>query len=136
MISLPANSLLLVPRTICYASFMMVELHEEQDLEPLLERSQKRPVVLFKHSTQCSRSDAAHHELLAFSKRNPDVTCGIIHVIEDRELSDAMEERFGIEHESPQVIVVSSGKPVWHANHRRVTVEALEDAIGPRKAQG
>jgi len=113
---------------------MLVELHEEQDLEPLLERSQKRPVVFFKHSTQCSRSAAAHLELQTFSKRNPDVPCGIVHVIEDRELSDVLEERFGIEHESPQAIVVSFGKPVWHANHYRVTVNALEDATGTRKA--
>ena len=115
---------------------MLVELHEEQDLEPLLERSQKRPVVFFKHSTQCSRSDAAHHELQTFISRNPDVDCGIVNVIEDRELSDALEERFGIEHESPQAIVVSLGKPVWHASHSRVTAQALENAIGPRKAKG
>jgi bacillithiol system protein YtxJ len=134
VISLPGNSLLLVPSTICYANFMMVELHEEQDLEPLLERSQKRPVVLFKHSTQCGRSAAAHHEVQAFAKRHPDIPCGIVNVIEDRDLSDAMEERFGIEHESPQAIVLAHGKPVWHASHYRVTVHALEDAIGTRKA--
>ena len=115
---------------------MMVELHEEQDLEPLLERSQKRPVVLFKHSTQCSRSAAAHHEFENFVSRNPDVLCGIVLVIEDRELSDAMEERFGIQHESPQAIVLSFGKPVWYASHFRVTAQALETAIGTRKVQG
>jgi len=115
---------------------MMVELHEEQDLEPLLERSQKRPVVLFKHSTQCSRSAVAHHEFESFVSRNPDVLCGIVLVIEDRELSDAMEERFGIQHESPQAIVLSFGKPVWHASHFRVTAQALETALGTRKVQG
>jgi len=44
-------------------------------------------------------------------------------------LSESMEERFGIRHESPQAIVVSNGKPVWHASHLRVTAKALEDAI-------
>jgi bacillithiol system protein YtxJ len=108
---------------------MVIELHEELDLQPLLERSQNEPVVLFKHSTQCSRSAVAHDQLQTFSLKHPEIPCGVVLVIEDRELSDAMEERFGIEHESPQVIVLSQGKPVWHANHFQVTAKALEDAI-------
>jgi bacillithiol system protein YtxJ len=113
---------------------MVIELREEQDLAPLLERSQKEPVVFFKHSTQCSRSAAAHEELLAFLQRNPAVHCGMVLVIEDREVSNAMEDQLGIEHESPQVIVVSHGKPVWHAAHFRVTAKALEEAIAAQKA--
>ena len=115
---------------------MVIELREEQDLAPLLERSQKEPVVFFKHSTQCSRSAVAHDELLAFLRRNPAVPCGMVLVIEDREVSDAMEDQFGIEHESPQAIVVSRGKPVWHAAHFRVTAKALEDAIAAQKVRG
>ena len=108
---------------------MVIELHEEQDLQPLLEHSQKKPVVFFKHSTQCSRSAVAHDEVQKFASRHPDVPCGMVLVIEDRELSESMEERFGVRHESPQAIVVSNGKPVWHASHLRVTAKALEDAI-------
>jgi bacillithiol system protein YtxJ len=109
---------------------MLIELHEEQDLQPLLEQSEKKPVVFFKHSTQCGRSAAAHDEVERFALRHPEVPCGMVLVIEDQELSDSMEERFGIRHESPQAIVVSRGKAVWHASHLRVTAKALEDAIG------
>jgi len=112
---------------------MLVELHEEQDLGPLFERSQKEPVVLFKHSTQCSRSAAAYGEVQDFLSRHPDVACGMVLVIEDRELSDSLEEQFGIQHESPQAILISQGNPVWHANHFRVTATALEDAISKQK---
>jgi bacillithiol system protein YtxJ len=112
---------------------MLVELHEEQDLGPLFEQSQKEPVVLFKHSTQCSRSAAAYDELQDFVSRNPEVPCGMVLVIEDRELSDTLEEQFGIEHESPQAIVISQGNPVWHASHFRVTASALEEAIAKQK---
>jgi bacillithiol system protein YtxJ len=136
VISLPGNSLLLVPGAICYANFMLFELHEEHDLQPLLERSQTEPVVIFKHSTQCSRSAAAHDELQSFLTEHPEVPCGIVLVIEDRKLSNAMEDRFGIQHESPQAIVVSRGKPIWHADHFDVTAEALEDAIANKKIQG
>jgi bacillithiol system protein YtxJ len=114
---------------ICYPTIMLLELREEQDLTLFLERSQKNPVVLFKHSTQCSRSAAAYEELETFMSRNPDVLCGMVLVIEDRELSDALENQFGIQHESPQAVVISRGNPVWHAHHSKVTARALEEAI-------
>lgn len=113
---------------------MVIQLREEQDLAPLLERSQKEPIVFFKHSTQCSRSAAAHEELQKFQSKNPSVPCGMVLVIEDRNVSNAMEDQLGIEHESPQVIVVCHGKPVWHAAHYRVTAKALEEAIAAQKA--
>ena len=112
---------------------MLVELHEEEDLGPLFERSQKEPVVLFKHSTQCSRSDAAYQELQTFLSKHPEVPCGMVLVIEDRDVSDALEEHFGIEHESPQAIVISRGLAIWHASHSRVTVSALEQAVTGQK---
>jgi bacillithiol system protein YtxJ len=114
---------------------MLVELHEEQDLGQFFERSAKEPVVLFKHSTQCSRSADAYEEVQTFLSRHPDVPCGMVLVIEDRELSDALEDQFGIRHESPQAILVSKGSPVWHANHSRVTAAALESAIANQKTR-
>ena len=114
---------------------MFIELHEEQDLGPLLERSQKEPVVFFKHSTQCSRSAAAYEEMETFWSNNPEVPFGMVLVIEDRELSETLEDRFGIRHESPQAILVFRGKPVWHANHFKITARALEEAIAAQKVQ-
>jgi bacillithiol system protein YtxJ len=108
---------------------MLVELHQERDLEQLLEHSHKIPVVIFKHSTQCSRSAAAWEEFQSFIADHPATPCGTVLVIEDRPLSDTLEDRFGIRHESPQAIVVSKGNPVWSANHWKITAQALEDAV-------
>jgi bacillithiol system protein YtxJ len=115
---------------------MVTELHQKQDLEELLERSHKDPVVIFKHSTQCSRSAAAYEEYETFVAANPDTSCGTILVIEDRELSDDLEDRFGIRHESPQAIVVFNESPIWHANHFKVTARALEEAVASVHKQG
>jgi bacillithiol system protein YtxJ len=108
---------------------MVTELHREQDLEQFIERSHKDPVVIFKHSTQCSRSAAAYEEFQTFVAENPKTPCGTVLVIEDRELSRELENRFGIRHESPQAIVIAKGSPVWHANHFAITARALEEAI-------
>jgi bacillithiol system protein YtxJ len=108
---------------------MVTELHREQDLEQFIERSHKDPVVIFKHSTQCSRSAAAYEEFQTFVAENPKIPCGTVLVIEDRELSSKLENRFGIRHESPQAIVIAKGNPVWHGNHFAITARALEEAI-------
>jgi bacillithiol system protein YtxJ len=108
---------------------MLVELHQDQDLDRLLERSRTNPIVVFKHSTQCSRSAVAYAELEAFADVNPDIACGTVLVIENRELSDDPEDRFGIVHESPQAIVVANRNPIWHASHSAVTARALQEAI-------
>jgi bacillithiol system protein YtxJ len=112
---------------------MIVELREKQDLEDLLKRSHKEPVLLFKHSTQCSRSAAVMEELEGFDRQNPQAPCGLVLVIEDRDISDNIEERFGIRHESPQAILVVNGSPVWHASHWKITETALEAALQTRK---
>jgi bacillithiol system protein YtxJ len=108
---------------------MVIELHQERDLEKLLERSHKEPVVIFKHSTQCSRSADAYEEFQNFMAENPQTPCVTVLVIEDRGMSDELEDRFRIRHESPQAIVISNGVPVWHANHLNVTARALEEVI-------
>ena len=89
---------------------MIIELHDRTGLERLLEQSQKEPILLFKHSTQCSRSAAVIEGFDDFEKANPSVTCGLILVIEYRDVSDDIEDRFGIRHESPQVIIFRRGK--------------------------
>src|SRR4030095_10856759 len=109
---------------------MIIELHEKQDLERLLEQSQKEPVLIFKHSTQCSRSAAVMEGFEVFERENPAVPCGLIFVIEDRDVSDEVEDLFGIRHESPQAILILKGKPVWHASHWRITEDALATAFG------
>ncbi len=90
---------------------MIIELHEKQDLEELLKRSHHEPVLLFKHSTQCSRSAGVIEDFEAFEQGNPAIPCGLILVIEDRDISDEVEERFGIRHESPQAILIVNEKP-------------------------
>jgi bacillithiol system protein YtxJ len=45
-----------------------------------------------------------------------------------RQISNEIGTRTGIEHESPQVIVLRNGEPVWHASHWNVTAKAVEQA--------
>ena len=81
---------------------MIVDLRQDSDLEQLLDRSQTNPIFVFKHSTQCSISTQAYEEFIDFVEGVPGLICGTVLVIENRKLSNAIAERFGVRHQSPQ----------------------------------
>jgi bacillithiol system protein YtxJ len=114
---------------ICYAEFMVLQLQRNQDLEELLERSKTDPVLIFKHSTQCSVSSEAYDEFMRFTDSAGDLVCGVVLVIEDREISNTVASRLGVRHESPQAIVVKDGRPAWKASHWSITADSLSEAL-------
>lgn len=104
-----------------------MSLETEKGLEDAVARSHREPVVLFKHSAWCGLSTYAHRELSKLTQPDdPPVYCIVVQ--HARRLTTAVEERFGIRHESPQVIVLFEGKPVFDASHGRVTAEAVRQA--------
>ena len=108
---------------------MVGELRQEHDLEQLLERSKTNPVLIFKHSTQCSISGDVHTEFMNFAEEAADLESSVVLVIENRRLSNAIAQRFGIRHESPQALLIKDGRVVWHASHWNITSESLNNAL-------
>ena len=49
------------------------------------------------------------------------------------ELSRRVAEQTGIQHESPQAIVLRNGGVVWSASHFDITTEAVEQAVREHK---
>lgn len=92
--------------------------------EELLNRSRERPVVIFKHSTTCPISAAAYDEMEQFKGE-----VALVDVQRAQELSKEIENKTGIRHESPQVIVLGKGKVVWNASHWKVTAGAVAEAV-------
>ena len=98
-------------------------------LEELFARSDEGPVLLFKHSNSCPISAQAYRQMKQY---RGDVS--IIVVQQARELSRAVEERTGVQHESPQALVLRDGRAVWTASHFDITAAAVERAM--REAAG
>ena len=86
-------------------------ISDSQSFDELLSRSNERPVVIFKHSISCPISAAAYQEMCLIE----DVA--LVEVQTARELSNEIEQRTGVCHESPQVLVLRNGKVVWEATH-------------------
>ena len=86
--------------------------------------------ILYKHSTTCPISAAAHQQMETFLERNPDAPFFMVDVHESADVSGYLEEKTGINHESPQVIVFRGGRPAWHASHYGITADDLEQQLG------
>lgn len=90
------------------------------DLDHAEQRSADRTVVLFKHSTRCSVSMMAKR---AFEQQ---WTAGnreayLLDLIRHRDISNEIATRYGIHHESPQVVVLKASRPVFSTSHGSIS---------------
>jgi bacillithiol system protein YtxJ len=101
------------------------------ELEALFRESAEHPVLLVKHSTRCGTSAAVLRDVRDFASRrgDEDVAYAFLEIPEDRALADEVSERTGVKHESPQVLVLRDARAVWHANHWRISKDALARAL-------
>jgi bacillithiol system protein YtxJ len=90
--------------------------------------------LLFKHSTACPTSARAYRQVNKFLAAAPAAPVYLIDVIQQRDLSRQIAERFGVRHESPQTILVRNGVATWNASHLRVTAKALAREVGRQLA--
>jgi bacillithiol system protein YtxJ len=44
-------------------------------------------------------------------------------------LGQEVAQRTGVPHESPQVIVLRDGEAIWDADHWRIAVDGIEEAV-------
>lgn len=90
-----------------------------QTLDEIDHLSAQQPVVIFKHSTQCGISARAIGRIENSYDLAGDqgFVWYYLDLLQHRDVSNAVAERYGIEHESPQVLVIRHGKCVYTASH-------------------
>ena len=100
----------------------LTDLHQ---LDEIVEISQNQPVVIFKHSTRCSISSTAlsRFERAWGAKEN---TAFYLDLISYRPISLEIAEKFGIQHQSPQVLVINKGACTYSATHWDISVDELK----------
>jgi len=101
-----------------------IKLESLEILDTLFEQSRTRAIILFKHSTSCGISAGVYREM---KEINADVHIVILQT--DRPVSDAIAERTGIRHESPQAFVLKGGKSVYHASHYDITADDISATL-------
>lgn len=101
-----------------------LEIHDVESLDRFLTQTEKQPAILFKHSNTCGISARAHRQMAEVER-----PVGIVTVQRDRAVSDEIERRFGLSHQTPQVLIVRGNDLLWNASHNDVSAPAVEAAI-------
>ncbi|MEM7307224.1 MAG: bacillithiol system redox-active protein YtxJ [Planctomycetota bacterium] len=95
-----------------------------------LETALGAPVfLLFKHSLICPTSAQAFNEYRHFLSGEAEVPTAWLDVRGQRPLSQLVEARTGVQHESPQALLLKGGEVVWNASHGAITRESLTAAV-------
>jgi len=89
-----------------------IPLNSSEILEQLINLSQQKPQIIFKHSTRCSISSVAKSRLEK-SQAPDEASFYYLDLISYRQLSNSVAERFGVEHESPQILMIKDGKCLY-----------------------
>ncbi|GAB6876153.1 bacillithiol system redox-active protein YtxJ [Thermaerobacter litoralis] len=113
---------------------MIVPLQSMAELETALRGP--APVMIFKHSTACPISAAAHGAFRRFVAAHPaGARYFLVKVIEQRALSGEIARRLGVPHASPQVLLWHRGAVRWHASHGAITEQSLGRALASLRDQ-
>lgn len=95
-----------------------------ETLDDLFQQSAAEPIVLFKHSNSCGTS-AYVHEIMAEVPGN----VHIVTVQERRDVSNAIADRTGIRHQTPQVFIIKNGEVAYSASHYSISPDDIAKTI-------
>lgn len=106
---------------------MWKELTDVDTIEEIVELSEHKTQIIYKHSHRCGVCLISKEEV---EKLSEEILKGadlyLIHVIPQRALSNAISQRLEIRHESPQIIILEAGVVKWKGSHWDVTASNLE----------
>ncbi|MCW2119651.1 bacillithiol system redox-active protein YtxJ [Flavobacterium sp. 7A] len=89
----------------------------------------EKPVAIFKHSTRCSISRMALKQFENEFDSEAEVTPYFLDLLEHRDISNEIAAKFGVFHQSPQLIVIKNGKAVYDASHSDIDAVELKSKI-------
>ncbi len=95
-------------------------------IDQLMEESQKKPLLIFKHSTRCGVSRSVLKQFENEFDLADAVDAYYLDLLEYRPISSAIAEQFSVTHQSPQLILLNKGKVVHHASHSDIDAQLLK----------
>ena len=105
---------------------VLPELSSAHEFDSLANRELS---IIFKHSPTCPISLFAHREVSRFCERQPNAPVYLISVRRQRDVARHVAACTGVQHESPQVVVMSRGDVLASASHDEITAEWIASAV-------
>lgn len=93
-------------------------------LDAIATESFNLPQVLFKHSTRCSISSMALNRLES-NTAPQGVDFYLLDLLQHRDISAVIAEKFKVHHESPQVLVIINGECTYDESHMGISMDEI-----------
>ena len=101
------------------------QLTDLGQLNEISDESNIKPFIIFKHSTRCSVSRMALRQFEHEFNLQEKITPYFLDLLEHRDISNEIENRFGVMHQSPQLLLIKNGKCIYDASHNDINAEDL-----------
>jgi bacillithiol system protein YtxJ len=96
-------------------------LTDKQQFDSLMQN--ETLFAIFKHSTRCSISSMAKNRIE--KEWNHQFPIYYLDLLQHRDVSNHIADVTNIEHQSPQLIVIKNGKPIYDASHNFIYVNDI-----------
>jgi len=108
------------------------ELKDRATLEGIIEQSNEKYVLIFKHSIRCSISSVAINRMESSwdEAEMENFKPYYLDLIRYKEISNMIESSFGVRHESPQVLVIKNGNCIHNASHMGINYNDIKKLSG------
>ena len=103
-----------------------ISLQTLEQLDEIIENSYEKPILIFKHSTRCSISRFALKRFESEFDLQGKLNLYFLDLLNFRAISNEIASKFGIQHQSPQVLLIKEGKVVYHDSHDGIEAEELK----------
>ena len=98
-------------------------------LNEIMMLSEVNPVLIFKHSTRCSVSRMALKQFENEFDLADTVDAYFLDLLEYRNISNEIAQRFQVEHQSPQLILIKDGKAIYDVSHSAIDAVELKGKL-------
>ncbi len=105
-------------------------LNTIEDIDAIIEASNHKPQIIFKHSTTCGISANAHHKLETdFSELEGKVDFYYLDLLANRPVSNAVADKTGVLHQSPQIILLKNGEVAYTVTHLAINPTKIAEHL-------
>lgn len=106
------------------------QLTSLEQLDEIEKESSEIPIIIFKHSTRCGISRMAlsgfeKEYAIEAEKARP----YFLDLLQHRDISNEIASRFGVMHQSPQLILIKEGKSVYDTSHGDIDAEKVGEMV-------
>jgi bacillithiol system protein YtxJ len=94
-----------------------IQLESMDQLDAIAENSKNKTQVVYKHSSTCGISRMVLNMFSEGYDTDLDIDLYFLTIQNHRDVSNAIEDKFAVRHESPQLLVIKNNEVVFHTSH-------------------